>query len=105
MGIRRFIGRTPKIIPNLPHCIFPGCEELGVHVHHITYDPEETQPLCEKHHDEITILNMQAARKVRHQLSNPHRWWIWRQWLNGKKVRRTRKSLEQLADWQSRFGR
>ena len=71
----------------------------------MTYTPEVIKPLCEKHHDEITMLNMQQGRKVRHSMSNQHRWYIWYQWIKGeKRVRRTRKSLEQLVDWQSRFG-
>lgn len=56
--------------------------------------------MCRRHHEEITILNGQQARKVHHQLSNKHRWRIWFQWREGKsKVRRTKKALEYIAEW------
>jgi len=81
-------------------CCFSGCAELADHTHHVTYSPEVTKPLCRKHHEGITILNGQQARKVRHGLSNKHRWWIWFQWVEGKlKPRRTRKALEYIEEW------
>jgi hypothetical protein len=77
--------------------------EFADHTHHVTYNPEVTKPLCRPHHEEITILNGQQARKVRHELSNKHRWWIWFQWLEGKlKVRRTKKALEYIEEWDQR---
>jgi hypothetical protein len=94
-------GTTEVRLPELPRCAFPGCQEWGEHDHHITYDPEVKKPLCVGHHQEITILNGQQARKYRRELSNKHRWWILYQWTQGKlKVRRTRKSLEWIEDWQ-----
>jgi hypothetical protein len=91
-------------------CSFPGCPDPAEHTHHITYDPSVTKPLCRKHHEDITIINGQQARKNRRKrnwresqylrLSNKHRWWIWFQWLNGTlKPRRTKKALEWLKDW------
>jgi len=35
----------------------------GRHEHHITYDPPVTKYLCIQHHEEITIINGQQARK------------------------------------------
>ena len=85
-------------------CSFRDCPELADHTHHITYHPEVTKPLCRPHHEEITILNGQHARKVRHELSNRHRWWIWYQWIEGKlKVRRTKKAWEYIEEWDQRI--
>jgi hypothetical protein len=96
-----FIGRTSNALRSLGSCFFPGCARLAEHQHHIVYFPEEVKkPLCRPHHEEITILNGQQARKCRHELSNSHRWWIWYQWLEGKlKPRRTAKALEYLEEW------
>src|SRR5260221_4725489 len=90
------------MLPEPPRCAFPGCGEWGGHQHHITYDPPVIEPLCVGHHQQITILNGQQARKYRHELSNRHRWWIWHQWIAGKlKVRRTQKALEYIEEWTS----
>jgi hypothetical protein len=70
----------------------------------VTYVPEVVKPLCAAHHDEITMLNMQQGRKCRHPLSNEHRWHLWYEWIGGEKVRRTAKSVEDLADWKSQLG-
>jgi hypothetical protein len=82
-------------------CFFPGCGKFPDHNHHIVYFPDEVKkPLCRSHHEEITIINGQQARKYQHGLSNNHRWWIWHQWLEGKlKPRRTRKALEYIEEW------
>ncbi len=91
------------MLPAPERCFFVGCSEFADHTHHVTYNPEVTKPLCHRHHEEITILNGQQARKVRHELSNKHRWWIWFQWLEGKvKVRRTKKALEYIEEWDRR---
>lgn len=96
----KFVGRT---LPEPPNCAFPGCKERGEHRHHITYDPEVTKYLCARHHEEITILNGQQSRKYRRELSNRHRWWVWFQWTQGKmKVRRTKRALEYIEEWQAR---
>jgi hypothetical protein len=88
------------MIPTPDRCCFPGCTDLADHTHHITYNPEIKKPLCRPHHEEITILNGQHARRIRHGLSNKHRWWIWYQWLENKlRVRRTKKALEYIGDW------
>src|SRR5260370_36941180 len=80
-----FIGRTRDVMRVREACFFPGCTRFADHQHHIIYFPEEvTKPLCRPHHEEITILNGQQARKSRHELSNSHRWWIWYQWLQVK---------------------
>jgi hypothetical protein len=86
--------------PTHPQCTFPGCTDSSAHKHHVTYEPEVIKPLCRQHHEEITILNGQQARKYRRGLSNKQRWWIWHQWARGTlKVRRTRKALEYIEDW------
>jgi hypothetical protein len=99
-------GTTTRdnLMPEPPRCAFPGCQEWCSHNHHITYDPEVTKRLCVRHHEEITILNGQQARKYRVPLSNKFRWRIWFQWTQGKmKVRRTRKSLEWTEGWQDQL--
>jgi hypothetical protein len=87
-------------LPEPPRCGFPSCTDWGVHEHHITYEPPVTKRLCVRHHEEITIINGQQARKYRRSLSNKHRWWIWFQWIEGKlNARRTRKALEYTEEW------
>ena len=97
----RFQGNTdPFVLLEPPRCAFPSCTDWGEHQHHITYDPPVTKRLCVQHHEEITIINGQQARKYRRSLSNKHRWWIWFQWIEGKlKPRRTRKALEYTEEW------
>jgi hypothetical protein len=81
-------------------CSFPGCTRFGLHNHHITYEPEVTKPLCVEHHEEITILNGQQARKIGRTLSNKHRWWIWFSWTKGElRIRRTKKAMEYIEGW------
>jgi hypothetical protein len=88
------------LVPEPVHCAFPGCTGCAAHLHHITYEPSVTKRLCVEHHEEITIINGQQARKYRRPLSNKHRWWIWFQWTSGKlKPRRTRKALEYTGEW------
>lgn len=87
------------VITQPPRCAFPGCKEFATERHHITYEPEVVKNLCAKHHDEITIVNGQQARKYKTPLSNKHRWWIWYQWLEGGlKPRRTQKALEYIDE-------
>jgi hypothetical protein len=94
----RFQGSTT--MPEPPRCAFPSCTDWGEHDHHITYEPPVTKRLCVRHHEEITIINGQQARKYRRSLSNKHRWWIWFQWIEGKlKARRTQKALEYTGEW------
>ncbi len=46
------------------------------------------------------MLNGAQGRKVRHSLSNQHRWWIWFRWTQGKlKPRRTKKALRYIEHW------
>jgi hypothetical protein len=95
-------GSMPSaLVTPPPRCAFPGCGEWGDHQHHITYDPPVIKWLCIGHHEQITILNGQQARKYRVPLSNRFRWRIWFQWTQGKmKVRRTQKALEWTEYWQ-----
>jgi hypothetical protein len=58
-------------------CSYPGCGEFGMERHHITYDPPVTSNLCEKHHEDITIINGLQARKYRRPLNSKWRWFIW----------------------------
>jgi hypothetical protein len=95
-----FRGNTTDLMPEPPRCAFPSCTDWGEHDHHITYEPPVTKRLCVRHHEEITIINGQQARKYRRSLSNKHRWWAWYQWIEGKlKARRTRKALEYTEEW------
>lgn len=100
LGRMRFQGNTIDLMPDPPRCAFPSCTDWGEHEHHITYDPPVSKRLCVRHHEEITIINGQQARKYRRSLSNNHRWWIWYQWIAGKlKARRTQKALEYTGEW------
>jgi hypothetical protein len=98
---RVFVGRTPDEMPEPPRCDFPGCPEYAAHRHHVVYDPEPViKPLCKRHHEEITHLNGQQARKYRVTLSYKFRWRIWYEWRAGKlKPRRTQKALEWTSEW------
>lgn len=90
----RFSGRTDNI-----RCVFPGCKDVGLHRHHITYDPDVIVTLCERHHEDITIVNGQQARKYKRPLTDRWRWWIWHQWLEGNlKPRRTAKAMDYIED-------
>jgi hypothetical protein len=91
------------MLPEPPRCVFPGCPEWADHPHHVTYEPEVIKLLCFGHHEQITFLNGQQARKYRTVLSNKFRWWIWYQWIAGKlKPRRTQKAREWTEDWRGR---
>ena len=94
------------MLPEPMRCCFPGCTEFGGHKHHVTYNPEYTQPLCEKHHKEITHLNGIQSRKYHYvKLTNRFRRWIWFQWLDGKlRPRRTRKAQEWTNEWDESDG-
>jgi arylamine N-acetyltransferase len=82
------------------NCHFPTCDEPADHRHHVTYQPEVIFPLCRKHHEDITILNGQQARKYRRKLSNKQRWFIWYRFLAGEmKPRRTKKAMEYIKPW------
>jgi len=97
----KFSGHTTDFkLPEPPRCEFPGCKEWADHRHHIVYNPDVVTNLCFRHHEEITFLNGQQGRKIRHQLSNRHRWFIWYQFIGGRKVRRTRKSREWTEGWE-----
>jgi hypothetical protein len=81
-------------------CDFPGCKGFGLHNHHITYEPSVTRRLCRQHHEEITIINSQQARKFRRRLSNQHRWRNWYEWRKGNlKARRTTLALSWIEKW------
>ena len=92
------------MIPRPPRCSFPTCTRTAEHQHHIVYYPEEViSPLCRAHHEEITMLNGIHGRRVRHTLSNKHRWWIWYQWREGSlRPRRTRKALAYIEEWDTK---
>lgn len=62
-------------------CAVPGCKEWPVEIHHITYKPSKTAPLCRIHHEEITRINGEQARGP---LSNRQRLSIWRKFLRGE---------------------
>lgn len=78
----------PMLLPQLAKCAKPGCTTFGTEKHHITYDPEVTVMLCQKHHEEITAINGVDARKYRRDLSNKHRWFLYYQWRDGKRKAR-----------------
>jgi hypothetical protein len=85
-----------------PPCRFLQCKNAGISDHHITYEPEVVVNLCVEHHEQITIINGQQARKYRGVLSNSHRWCIFNQWLQGKlKPRRTEKAMEYIGKMRS----
>jgi len=72
---------------------------VGLHRHHITYDPPVIENLCERHHEDITIINLQQAGKIRGALSNKHRWRNWYCWLRGElRPRRTAKAMEYIEE-------
>jgi hypothetical protein len=100
-GPDKFRDRSSPLIILPKRCEFPGCTRPGDHRHHIVYHPEEVvKLLCREHHAEITMLNGIYGRRFRHPLSSKHRWWLWHQWIAGKKKpRRTRKALEYIQEW------
>ena len=94
---KTYTGRTIDC-----HCAFPACTGLGEHEHHVIYRPPVTKRLCRQRHEEITMLNGIQGRKVRHTLTDQHRWWIWYQWTQGRlKPRRTKKALQYVQEWDS----
>ena len=79
-------------------CIFTTCSASAIDGHHITYIPSVTVGLCRRHHEDITIINGQQARKYHRELSNKHRWFIWYKWLDGSiRPRRTKLAMEWIA--------
>lgn len=80
-------------------CRFPNCPNMAEHRHHVQYatpfEPEVIEPLCSDHHQQITNLNAIEARRVHHRLSRNHRWFLWYEWLAGRrKPRNTRRCRE-----------
>jgi len=65
-------------------CIFPHCTEKKTYGHHVTYRPRYIVRLCDPHHREITVCNINATEECRHSLSNGQRWAIYRAWLRGE---------------------
>jgi hypothetical protein len=64
-------------------CAVAGCGQWATQAHHVTYTPEVTEPLCERHHDEITAINSHQARK-QGPLSEKQRWAIWYKFCRGE---------------------
>jgi|SRR2546426_7039419 len=67
-----------------PRCSVQGCNSPAAQVHHVTYDPEVTFPLCELHHQHITAIHAHQGRRQRHALSNKQRWAIWYKFVRGE---------------------
>jgi hypothetical protein len=81
------------------NCQFQNCSESRVQQHHVTYYPPVIKYLCAKHHEDITIVNGQQARRCKSPLTNSQRWAIWYKWLSGDlKPRRTEKALEYIDE-------
>lgn len=81
-------------------CVFPECPKKVEHRHHIVYVPEVIVGLCRGHHEDITIVNVNATEKTRRKLSNDQRWDLWRQWLAGAiQPIRTENALAWIAKW------
>jgi hypothetical protein len=73
-------------------CGYPWCDQLGIERHHVTYQPEVVTNLCRRHHEDVTIINGQQARKYKCDLTTEWRLSIWNRWQQGRlKPRRTAK--------------
>lgn len=75
-----------------PDCCYPGCGGKGVHRHHKFYvhgsrdvpcwcDQEPIYYVCEKHHDEITLLNKRFMKTKGGVVGR--REVIWDLWMRG----------------------
>ena len=82
-------------------CAFPECPRKTAHKHHVVYKPKAVVVgLCREHHEDITIVNTNAAEATRRKLTNDQRWELWRKWLAGDvKPIRTENALAWIAKW------
>ncbi len=64
-------------------CQFPDCWAQARHTHHLTYAPSVVTRLCKAHHRSITIVNCNAAEKVKRKLTNRERLDLWSDWTEG----------------------
>lgn len=65
-------------------CAFSNCETTKVYGHHVTYRPAFVVKLCDYHHRQITVCNMNATGPWHKKLSNKKRWAVYREWLRGE---------------------
>src|SRR5258708_36260015 len=77
-------GRPKRKYRKRKACQFPSCGVPSKHTHHLTYSPEVTTRLCKAHHEDITIVNCNAAHKVSRKLTNWERIALWMGWIDGK---------------------
>lgn len=64
-------------------CNFPNCIESKTDMHHVTYTPPRTIPLCRKHHTEITDINTSESLRTG-KLSSERRSEIFEKWIAGR---------------------
>jgi hypothetical protein len=64
-------------------CSFPDCKRRAIHPHHVTYDPDQTEPLCAHHHKEITQINIDHSWPG-HKLFYKERKALHREWKRGQ---------------------
>lgn len=62
-------------------CVHPRCGQYADHIHHITYAPVATAPLCIQHHKDITAININTWERVSHKLKYAERMNAWGKWL------------------------
>jgi len=64
-------------------CRFPGCTRKAAHAHHVTNDSDRTEPLCVRHHKEITKINIDNSGPG-HKLFHKERTQLYRAWKTGE---------------------
>ncbi len=82
-------------------CGYPDCFELGLHPHHITYQPNVEEKFCVKHHKEIETLLFHHSDRDRITLSNDQRIRIYKDWISGaeKVTEHMRAVFNKFSDW------
>jgi hypothetical protein len=83
-------------------CSYPACRRKAAHRHHIVYDgSNKTEPLCDRHHREITKINIDHSGPG-HKLFDRERRRLYREWCRGELKPNGNPNAEPwIDDWNS----
>jgi len=83
-------------------CSFPACPKMAEHEHHVLGDEDQSwiEPLCKKHHKEITLINTEHSGPG-HKLFYKERKQLYRAWKRGEEKPRGNPDDDPwIAEWE-----